>query len=251
MTKFQKIALAGVLVLAVLAALYQCRQARDARAEVQKLRAKQSQSDRQIADLQDSLASKSNQLADLLAENSRLKGNPNQTELLKLRGEVTRLRPLQQDVVTLQKMLQQSSAGLPTWKSNELANAGRANPIDALQTYLYSSQNTNTAEIGNSVVGDDTYPPSPEALQNFINDEHNHPQVSDGMAPYRILSETWIAPDKVQVELNASMGGGGWGVSVPFTLRNINGEWKLVIFNVRDQNGNGSHLGFVNDSPGQ
>jgi hypothetical protein len=161
---------------------------------------------------------------------------------------VTRLRPLQEDVVALQKKLQQSPAGLPNWKTNELVDAGRANPIDAVETYIFSSQSTNMAEIQNSIVGDNIDPPSPEALRDFINDEKNHPLANNEVTGYRILSETWLAPDKVQVELNASMGSGGMGVSVPFTLRSINGEWKLQVFNIRDPNPNFNHLGFVNET---
>ncbi len=248
MTKFRKLGMAAALILAILTALYQTKRARD---EAQKLRSQQAQFAGQIIDLQEGLTNKSNQLADLLAENALLRKNPNETELLKLRGEVTRLRPLQDDVVALQKMLEQSSAGLPTWKTNEVAAAGRANPIDALQTYIFSSQQTNTAEIRNSVVGDDVDPPTPEALQNFINEGSNHPMANDGVAGYKILSETWLAPDKVQLELKASFGNGGMGISIPFTLRNINGEWRLVVFNVRDQDGKWNRLGFVNESPAQ
>jgi len=247
MIKLRRIAVAAALAVAILAALNQAKQARIALYEGQKLREQQSQSARQIIDLQDSLADKNSELAELLAENSRLKSNPNEMELLKLRGEVTRLRPLQDDVVALQKKLQQSSANLPAWKVNEVTNAGRTKPIDALQTYLYSSQNTNRVEIQNSIVGDDADPPSPEALQNFISDDSNHPLGNEGVAGYKILSETWLAPDKVQVELSASFS--NMGISVPFTLRNINGEWKLVVFNVRDADGKWNHLGFNNESP--
>ncbi len=251
MTKLQKISLAAALILAILAAFNQAKRARLALQEAQSLREQQAQSAKQIIDLQENLADKNNELAELLTENSRLKNNSNETELLKLRGEVTRLRPLQNDVVALQQKLRLSSAGLPAWKTSELANAGRTTPVDALQTYLYSSQNTNVAEIQKSIVGDDLNPPSSEALKNFINDDTNHPLGSEGVAGYKIISETWLAPDKVQVELDASMGSGGMGVSIPFTLRNVNGEWKLEVFNVRDADGKFNHLGFVNESPGQ
>ena len=249
MTNFQKIALTAVPILAILAALYQTQQARDARDEAQKLRAQQSLSAKQISDLQNSLTNKSNELTGLLAENSRLKKNPNETELLKLRGEVTRLRPLQDDVVALQKMLQRSSTGLPAWKTDEVKDAGRATPLDALQTYIYSSQETNIAEIQNSIVGNDVDPPSPEALQDFIKEGSNHPTTKDaGVAGYRILSETWLAPDKVQVELSESEGNNGVSVAAPFILRNINGEWKLVVFNVRDTDGKHVQIGFQSQS---
>ncbi len=248
MSKFLKIAVAAVLILAILAAVYQTNQAAAARDEALTLRAQQAQFAKQIADLQESLANLNNQLTDLLAENSRLRNNPNEVELLKLRGEVTRLRPLQDDVVALQQKLKQSPAILSEWKTNELADAGRASPINALETYIYSSQKFDPAKIQNSVVGDDADPPDPDALQTFIKSASNHPQVSDGVVDYKILSETQLAPDKVQVELNATFGDTRMGISIPYTLQNINGEWKLVVFNIRDGNGKFNHLGFVNET---
>jgi len=247
MSKLKKILLAAVFALAVLSAFHQTKLARDAQNEAQESRVQEARSGKEIANLKDSLADANAEVADLLAENSRLKSNPNETELLKLRGEVTHLRPLQEDVVALQKRLLQNSAGLPTWKTNELANVGRANPIDALQTYLCSSQQTNMAEIQNSIVGDDVDPISAEALQNFINDKNNHPTGGENVTGFRILSETLLAPDKAQVELSVSYGKGGMGISVPLTLRNVNGDWKIVVFNVRSPDGKVSTVEFFKE----
>jgi len=245
MTKLQKISLAAALVLAILTAFHQTKLARDARNESQLLRKQQSQFANEISNLQASLAEKESRLEDLLTENTRLKTNPNETELLKLRGEVTRLRPLQADVVALQKRLQESPTGLPTWKTNELANVGRADPLSALQTYIFSARQTNMAEIKNSIVGDDADPLSPEEFQKFVNEKNNHPTERD-ISGFRVLSETWLAPDKVQLELSASVGGEGMAFSVPFTLKNVNGEWKLVLFNTRGDDGKVNSIGFFN-----
>ena len=248
MTKLQKIVLAAALVLAILAALNQANRARIALHEEQKLREQLAQSAKQIADLQENFANKDDQMAELIAENSRLRNNSNNLELLKLRGEVTRLRPLQDDVVALQKMLNQSAGGLAQWKTNELTDAGRATPIDALQTFLFSSQITNAAKIRSGIVGDDIDPPTPEALQDFIKREIHHPDTTADMdiTGYKILSQTWLASDKVQVELQL-MVDGGLGFSAPFTLRNTDGEWKLVAFNVRDKQGKVSKLEFMKE----
>ena len=253
MTKSQKIGVFGMVVAlaaAIGTALYEGQQSRAARASEQKLRTEQAAFSKDIADLQADLANLTNQLASLIAENSRLRNNPHEMELLKLRGEVTRLRPLQDDVVALQKMLNQSSTGLAQWKTNELTDVGRANPIDALQSYLYSSENTNAAKIQSGIVGDDIDPPTPEALQAFIKTESDHPDMLEGMdvAGFKILSQTWLASDKVQVELQLLVEG-GLGISAPFTLRNVDGEWKLVAFNKRDNQGKVNRLEFVKDSP--
>lgn len=249
MAKTQKLA-AIAFVVAIGLALYEGKQAREARAEAQKLQDGQSPLTQQISDLKADLANMTNQLAGLIAENSRLRNNPNETELLKLRSQVTRLRPLQDDVVALQKMLNQSAAGLAQWKTNELADAGRATPIDALQSFLYSSQITNAAKIQSGIVGDDVDPPTPAALQDFIKHEIDHPDTTADMdiTGYKILSQTWLASDKVEVELQL-MVDGGLGLTAPFTLRNTDGEWKLVAFNIRNKEGKVNRLEFMKNPP--
>jgi hypothetical protein len=150
-------------------------------------------------------------------------------------------------------MVNQSSAGLAQWTTNELTDAGRTTPIDALQTFLYSSQNTNAANIRNGIVGDDIDPPPQEALQDFIKKQIDNPGVAmDGMdvAGYKILSQTWLASDKVRLELQF-ITTGGVGISGPFTLRKVNGEWKLVAFNIRDEQGKVTQVDFVTDSLGK
>lgn len=248
MTKTQKIAITALLVAAIGAALYENRQAENARAELQKLEAQQAPLAKEITDLQAGLAGMTNQLANLQVENLRLRKNPDKTELLKLRSEVTNLRPLQDDVVALQKMLKQSSAGLAQWKTNELADAGRASPIDVLQTYLHFSQ-VEPAKIRNDLVGDDADPPDQEELEKFIKSKIDQPDMNmTDITGFKILSQNWLASDKVQVELQI-LSAGGVGVSAPFTLRNIDGEWKLVVFNVRDKQGNVSQLDFFHATP--
>jgi hypothetical protein len=249
MTKFQKISAIAVmiaLIASIGAALYEGKQSRDARAKEQQFRDDHASLAQEIADLQADISNLNGQLTGQLAENSRLRKNPNEMELLKLRGEVTRLRPLQDDVVALQNMLKQSAAGLAQWKTNELTDAGRANPIDALQSYLYSSQITNAAMIQSGIVGDDIDPPTAEALQDFVKSEIAHPGTTADMdiTGYKILSQTWLASDKAQVELQI-LGAGGLGMSGPFTLRKVDGEWKLVVFNVHDGDGKVSRLEFV------
>jgi len=242
--KIQKAVLPVALALALLAAFNQAKRARTALEEEQNLRVEQTRFTKQITEMQEDLAGKNDRLTELLAENSRLKSKSDETELLKLRGEVTRLRPLQEDVVALQKMLQQSSGGLPTWKTKELANVGSANPMDALQTYLYNAHQTNVAGIQNSFVGDNVDPPDIEAFQKFVNDRNNYSM--DGVPSFRILSENWLAPNKVQMEVNAAISSGGVGMSVPFTLLNVNGEWKIVVFNFRGTDGKVNDVGFFN-----
>jgi hypothetical protein len=72
------------------AGLYEARQASTLRDQVQTLQQQQAPLAEEIHQLQSERDSATNRLADLIAENGSLKSN--QPELLKLRGEVTRLR---------------------------------------------------------------------------------------------------------------------------------------------------------------
>jgi hypothetical protein len=246
MTTLQKTLVTATVAVLAGAGIYEARQAAQLRDQVQTLQQQQAPLVEQIRQVQREHDAVTNQLAGLLAENSRLKSNPNQNELLKLRGEVTRLRPLQGDVVALKRLANQSVSGLPDWKPDQVKNVGRATPQDALQTYIWSGNTTNLSEIRNSLVGDENDPPSPDDLREFVNDRSNHPFSNDGVTDYRMLSQTLVSSNEVQLEVNALFGGSG--VSVPLTLRNVNGAWKLVVFNIRNKDGKVSQLGFVNES---
>lgn len=252
MTKFQRFA-TTVLIIALIGAigmaLHELNQTRDARAEAKALQAEQDSLTKEVSDLQTSLAILKNQLANVQEENSRLKTNSNEAELLNLRDELTRLRSLPDDIATLQNKLKQSSATLATWKTNDLADVGRGTPIDALRSFAYASQFAHE-KMRNSFVSDDVDPPSEEALQKFIKDEIEHHSliIDMNIAGYKILSQSSLAPDKLRMDLEV-MASEEIGISVPFTLRKVNGEWKVVVFNVRNEYGAITGQAIVNKSP--
>lgn len=251
MTKVQKIAAAAALILAIFTAVYQGKRARDGRGELQKLQTEQASLTKETNDLQADVASMTNQLAMLQAKNSALEKTGDGTELLQLRDQVAQLRPLQDEVAAMQKTLKQSSAGLAHWKTNELANAGYAAPFDALQTFLYSSQ-PDPPKITNCFVGDDVDPPSEDALQKFIKlkTEHQRGLIDMGIIGYKVLSQNWLTADKVRVEVEV-ISPDGVGVVLPITLRKINDEWKLVVFNIRDRHGAVNDVQLINTAPYQ
>ena len=98
MTTLQKIAVTAALTASVGVGIYQAKEAAKARAEVRALQQEQAPLAEQIQQLQKERADTTNRLHELLAENTRLKSNPNQNELLKLRGEVTRLKAATNDL---------------------------------------------------------------------------------------------------------------------------------------------------------
>ena len=92
MTAFQKTMITATLVATVSAGVFEAHRAVQLRTQNQTLQQEQGSLTAQIQQLSQSLTDATNQLAGLLAENTRVKANSNNKELLKLRGEVTQLR---------------------------------------------------------------------------------------------------------------------------------------------------------------
>ena len=109
MTTIQKSLIVATLAVVAGAGIYEAKQAKNARAEMQTLQQQQAEQNQK---LQNDFADATSRLANLLAENARLKSNPHEAELLKLRGEVTRLRmdAEQADDLMVKKALR--------WKAN-------------------------------------------------------------------------------------------------------------------------------------
>jgi RNA polymerase sigma factor (sigma-70 family) len=92
MTTLQKFTVAATVAVLAGAGIYEGRQAAQLRDQVRTLQQQQTPLVDQFQKLQKHFADATNRLADLLAENSRLQSNPHELELLRLRGEVARLR---------------------------------------------------------------------------------------------------------------------------------------------------------------
>jgi RNA polymerase sigma factor (sigma-70 family) len=103
MTTLQKTLVTTTVAVLAGVGLYEAKQVHNARAEVQTLRQQQALLEEQVQRLENDFAAATNRLSNLLAENTSLKSNPERNELLKLRGEVTRLRSLEKDINALQK----------------------------------------------------------------------------------------------------------------------------------------------------
>jgi RNA polymerase sigma factor (sigma-70 family) len=92
MTPFQKTIITAALAATAGAGLFEAHQAAQMRGQNQVLQQEQTLLTAQIQQLSQSLAEATNQLSGLVAEYAQWKSNPNERELLKLRGEVTQLR---------------------------------------------------------------------------------------------------------------------------------------------------------------
>jgi RNA polymerase sigma factor (sigma-70 family) len=97
MTTLQKTFIAATLTAAIGTGIYEAHQAAQLREQNQILQQQQAPLAEQIRQLSQALTDATNQNAALLAENDQLKSNSNEDELLKLRGEVTRLKQASDD----------------------------------------------------------------------------------------------------------------------------------------------------------
>ena len=92
MTALQKTLVTATLAVVAGVGIYEARQAAQLREQNQTLQQQQALLAEQNRQLSESLATATNRLAALIAENGQLKTNPNAKELLKLRGEVAVLQ---------------------------------------------------------------------------------------------------------------------------------------------------------------
>jgi len=235
MTTIQKTIVGATLATALGTGIYEAHQASRLRVENQTLRQQQAPLTEQTQQLQRERDATTRQLAALRDDNERL--NRNTPELLRLRAEVTRLRSLQKESATQREV---SSSELPEWKPDQLMNAGRSTPQNAAQTFFWASATTNLTEMANCVVPDASDPPSDEAIESFIKKDINY-RTTDFLK-VKVLSQTNVSTDEVQLELYAQSAS-GVGVSRAHTLRNVEGQWKLVLFNTRDADGKILYVG--------
>src|SRR5262249_30086696 len=86
-----------------------------------------------IRQLENARDNATNRLANLLAENSPLKSNSNQTELLKLRGDVTRFRNDSKELSQLKSQQAQASQELFELSMNQLKRSMTNGAIDRVE----------------------------------------------------------------------------------------------------------------------
>ncbi len=115
MTTLQKTLVTATVAVLAGTGLYETRQSARLREQNQTLQQSQAALAKQMQELQSTFTDTSNRLADLVAENSRLKSNPERSEILKLRGEVNRLKNETNDESALTaKFLREKIAKLKT-----------------------------------------------------------------------------------------------------------------------------------------
>jgi RNA polymerase sigma factor (sigma-70 family) len=98
MTTLQKTLVTAIIAAAAVGSgLYEAHHAAQLQNQIERLQQQQGSLADQLRQAQGEQMNSSNQMADLLAENARLKAGPNSMELLKLRGKVTQLQSAAND----------------------------------------------------------------------------------------------------------------------------------------------------------
>lgn len=160
-------------------------------------------------------------------------------EVPKLRGEISRLRSLSKEAVLERMQQPQAASALPVWESNNATNVGRSTPGDALQTYIWSGMTTNSSELALCVVPDENDPPDAPSTRKIIDNPHG--QIFKGLLDIRRLSQTPTSANEVILEFTGRSTS-DLEVTRAVTLRKIDGEWRLVLFNQRNDNGEVTHV---------
>ncbi|HEY4416367.1 MAG TPA: sigma-70 family RNA polymerase sigma factor [Verrucomicrobiae bacterium] len=95
MTAFQKIIVLTAFSTALGIGIFEKHQAAQLQNQIQRLQQQQSLLPKELSEWQTKNIDTANQLAVLIAENERLKSNPDKLELLKLRGEISQLKEIE------------------------------------------------------------------------------------------------------------------------------------------------------------
>ncbi len=128
MTTIQKIIIGTTLAVIAGTGIFEAHQNSQLLEQNQDLQQQKNLADDQLSQLQRERDDATNQLAGLLAENAQLKSNPNENELLKLRGEVSQLQNEEND---------------PTEKAAKTAAA----KVKLLKEYLEQNPSRNIPEL--------------------------------------------------------------------------------------------------------
>ena len=169
MTTLQKTLVTAALTAAVGTGIFEAHQATQLRAQNQRIQQEQATFTDQLQQLQRERDDATNRLAGLMVENEELKSNSNQMELLRLRGEVTRLKNLQ----NLPPLSKTGKDFLPTtdpnWQPNwsvfesfdldqfpdsatvvasrSAADVGTLTPAALLQTWIWAQRTGDSAGL--------------------------------------------------------------------------------------------------------
>jgi len=257
MTTFSKIIIGTALTVAIGTGIYQARQSSVARGEVQTLKRQHAEQLEQLKQERDMTAAR---LTALQNESERAKVNSD--ELLRLRGEMARLRTnqpitLQSSVAAANQTETQASAATAESElpKDSWTDAGFASVQSALQTRGWAVLTGNRERFKESVF---ITPEAKQIMEKMLEDMINAAPAADrkkfsqmildnnlgfeeamlipmmaenqakGYTGFQILSQQTVSPDETVLQVATTM------TSAPtktetFRFRRFNNDWKLVI----------------------
>ena len=236
MTTLQKALSIVVLIVLGGALIYEARKSSALTAQVQGLHREQALLAEQNENLTRQRDEALNDLGTLRDYLGLLRRNTD--EVPKLRGEVTRLRSLEKETA-LQTAGTHAASPVTVWQPNKAMNVGRGRPEDALQTYIWSGMTTNSGELALCVVANQNDPPDEHSVQKIIDNPQE--QMFKLLLQINRLSQTPISANEVLLEF-AGRPAPDLEVTRAVTLRKIGNEWRLVLFNQRDEDGKITHV---------
>ncbi len=253
MTTLQKTIIGATLVAAIGTGIYQTHQVSDLREQVRSLQSQQALQIQQVRD------EASTNLATLRFENEQLKSN---AELIKLRGEVARLRTQTQTALIADKSPSPDTSTATDLKPKEeqlpkesWADIGFATPQSALQTRGWAVVNGNRERFKESVhitaaarkILEDMFVQMASASKDpnkerYLQDILDHkldvedailmPMMAEnqnkGYSGYRILSQQSSSPEELILQLQTDMTYSPAKIET-LKLQRFNNDWKVVI----------------------
>ena len=224
MTALQKTIVTATIAVLAGVGIYEARQASQLREQVQTLQQQQVPLVEQAQQFQTERDEARNGLALLADEIERSKRSSG--ELLKLRGEVGMLRA-ENNRVHASAANQSPSAQVSRWTPQQLTNAGRATPLDALQTLLWAANNGNAEATSSNFVT--------SLAESAIRSSGNQRLVRDlgsgsretRSPEFKVLSLRKISEDEVQIDVEQNLG--TYRFLKTFTLGKYGGGWKVMV----------------------
>jgi RNA polymerase sigma factor (sigma-70 family) len=220
MTALQKTIVTATIAVLAGVGIYEARQASQVREQNRTLQQQQAPLAEQIQQLQSERDEAKNRLALMADEIERLKSNS--SELLKLRGELGRLKA-EKNQVRDSAANQSPSVAVSRWTPQQLTNAGIATPLDSLQTMLWAASTGNAEAISSNLF---------TSLADFgLRSQSDNLRlvrvVGAGPPEFRVLSERKIADNEVQIDVEQKVG--AYRFLKTFNLDLYRDGWKVTI----------------------
>jgi hypothetical protein len=237
MTTLQKIIVTVTIAVLAGAGIYEARQASQLSEQNQTLRKEQAPMATRLQEAQTERHSATNRLAELLADNLRLKSSSRETELLKLRGEVAVLRQQNSDMRASPHLLQAAqTSNTETFSTNIVPRAawefaGYNTPADAVRSMIWAKSTGDFQTFLSSIVSETTNDvingyraiQSPEGASSKLLQETRN------LSGLQILKEISVDQDTVIVQTTfhvASSDDQPVQNTLHMVLKKTNGEWK-------------------------